>query len=262
MGQKVNPIGFRLPVTKDWKSRWFARKAQFGTLLQEDLKIRQHLHSELQNAAVSKVIIERFARRIRITIFTGRPGVILSGRFNQAPPTGPQRRGSGDDQDRGAKKGAGIDKIKTSLAKITGDQEVILEIKEIKQAEVDAQLVSESIAQQLVRRIAFRRAMKRAIQTAMQLGADGIKVRCSGRLNGAELARTEQYKDGKVPLHTLRANIDYGFSEAHTLAGLIGIKVWICKPQNWEDTKNASDAKTRRAPKGAARRPRGNRDQQ
>jgi small subunit ribosomal protein S3 len=261
VGQKVNPIGFRLPVTKDWKSRWFARKAQFGTLLQEDLKIRAHLHTELQNAAVSKVVIERFARRIRITIFTGRPGIILSGRFSATAPTGPQRRGDAD-QDRGAKKGAGIDKIKDSLAKITGDKEIILEIKEIRQAEVDAQLVAESIAQQLVRRIAFRRAMKRAIQTAMQLGAEGIKVRCSGRLNGAELARTEQYKDGKVPLHTLRANIDYGFSEAHTLAGLIGVKVWICKPQNWEDTKNASDAKTRRAPTGAARRPRGTRDQQ
>ena len=260
MGQKVNPIGFRLPVTKDWKSRWFARKAQFGTLLQEDLKIREHLHSELQSAAVSKVVIERFGRRIRITIFTGRPGVILSGRFGQAAPTGPQKRG--DDQERGSRKGAGIDKIKTGLAKITGDKEIILEIREIKQAEIDAQLVAESIAQQLVRRIAFRRAMKRAIQTAMQLGAEGIKVRCSGRLNGAELARTEQYKDGKIPLHTLRANIDYGFAEAHTLAGLIGIKVWICKPENWEDTKHGHDAKTRKAPKGAARRPRGNREPQ
>jgi len=128
--------------------------------------------------------------------------------------------------------------------------------------EVDAQLVSDSIAQQLIRRIAFRRAMKRAIQTAMEKGADGIRIRCSGRLNNAELARTEQYKDGKVPLHTLRADIDYGFSEAETLTGLIGIKVWICKPQNWEETKNAFNAKTRRSPKGAARRPRGNRESQ
>ena len=148
------------------------------------------------------------------------------------------------------------------LGKLVGDKEGLVEIKEIRCAEIDAQLVSETVAQQLVKRIPFRRAMKRAIQTAMGSGAEGIKIRCAGRLNGAELARTEQYKDGKVPLHTLRANIDYGFSEAHTLAGLIGIKVWICKPQNWEDTKNASDAKTRRAPKGAARRPRGNREQQ
>ncbi len=260
MGQKVNPIGFRLPVTKDWKSRWFAGKTQFGLLLQEDLKIREHISSELQSAAVSKVIIERFGRRVRVTIFSGRPGIIISGRFGQA--TAPASRGQDNAADKGAKRGAGLDKLKASLAKITGDKEILLDIKEVRQPEVDAQLVSENIAQQLVKRIAFRRAMKRAIQTAMQLGAEGIKIRCSGRLNGAELARTEQYKDGKVPLHTLRANIDYGFSEAHTLAGLIGIKVWICKPQNWEDTKNASDAKTRRAPKGAARRPRGNREQQ
>jgi small subunit ribosomal protein S3 len=261
VGQKVNPIGFRIPVTKDWKSRWFAGKTQFGPLLQEDLKIREHVSSELQNAAISKVVIERFGRRVRVTIFSGRPGIIISGRFGPASaPGGP--RGQERGADRGARRGAGLDKLKTSLAKITGDKEVLLDIKEVRQPELDAQLVAENVAQQLVRRIAFRRAMKRAIQTAMQLGADGIKIRCSGRLNGAELARTEQYKDGKVPLHTLRANIDYGFSEAHTLAGLIGVKVWICKPQNWEDMKNASDAKTRRSPKGAARRPRGNREQQ
>ncbi|MGI5924934.1 MAG: 30S ribosomal protein S3 [Lentisphaerae bacterium] len=260
MGQKVNPIGFRIPVTKDWKSRWFAGKTQFGPLLQEDLKIREHINSELQGAAVSKVLIERFGRRVRVTIFSGRPGIIISGRFGQAG--GPAGRGQDGAGDRSAKRGAGLDKLKASLAKIAGDKEILLDIKEVRQPEVDAQLVAESVAQQLVKRIAFRRAMKRAIQTAMQLGAEGIRIRCSGRLNGAELARTEQYKDGKVPLHTLRANIDYGFSEAHTLAGLIGVKVWICKPQNWEDTKNASDAKTRRSPKGAARRPRGNREQQ
>ncbi|MBR4369979.1 MAG: 30S ribosomal protein S3, partial [Victivallales bacterium] len=161
-----------------------------------------------------------------------------------------------------AKRGAGLDKIKEILAKIVGDKEVLVEVKEIRCVEVDAQLVSETVAQQLVKRVAFRRAMKRAIQTAMESGAEGIKIRCAGRLNGAELARTEQYKEGKVPLHTLRANIDYGFSEAHTLAGLIGVKVWICKPQNWEDTKNANDAKTRRSSKGTARVPGGNRKQQ
>ncbi len=259
MGQKVNPIGFRLPVTKDWKSRWFARKAQFGPLLQEDLKIREHLTKELSGAAVSKIVIERFAKRVRVTIFTARPGIIMSGKFG----TGPAKpEVSADGKPERPRRGAGIDKIKDMLGKLVGDKEVLVEIKEIRCAEIDAQLVSETVAQQLVRRIPFRRAMKRAIQTAMGSGAEGIKIRCAGRLNGAELARTEQYKDGKVPLHTLRANIDFGFSEAHTLAGLIGVKVWICKPQNWEDTKNANDAKTRRAQKGSARVPGGNRKQQ
>ena len=253
MGQKVNPIGFRLPVTKDWKSRWFARKAQFGPLLQEDLKIREKLTKELSTAAVSKIVIERFAKRVKVTIFTGRPGIILSGKFAQAPGAAPAEK---------PKKAAGIDKIKDLLSGITGDKEILVEIKEVRQPEVDAQLVAEAVAQQLMKRVAFRRAMKRAIQTAMDGGAEGIKIRCAGRLNGAELARTEQYKDGKVPLHTLRANIDFGFCEAHTLAGLIGVKVWICKPQNWEETKNASDAKTRRTQKGSARYSRREREQQ
>ncbi len=258
MGQKVNPIGFRLPVTKDWKSRWFARKVQFGPLLQEDLRIREQLATKLKNASVSKVLIERFGKRIRVTIYTSRPGVIVSGNFAQQPGVREDRSARRGDN----RKGAGLDEIKAMLTKIAPDKEILLEIKEIRVPEVDAQLVSDSIAQQLMRRIAFRRAMKRAIQTAMEKGAEGIRIRCSGRLNNAELARTEQYKDGKVPLHTLRANIDYGFSEAETLTGLIGIKVWICKPQNWEETKNAFNAKTRKAPKGAARRPRGNREPQ
>ncbi len=261
MGQKVNPIGFRLPVTKDWKSRWFARKTQFGPQLQEDLRIRERLAKELQNASVSKVVIERFAKRVRVTIYTSRPGVIISGNFNQAIGPHEDRRAP-----RAAsaenKKGAGLDKLKEIISSIAIDKEILLEVKEVRVPEMDAQLVAEGIAQQLVRRVAFRRAMKRAIQTAMEKGADGVRVRCSGRLNGAELARTEQYKDGKVPLHTLRADIDYGFAEAHTLAGLIGIKVWICKPENWEDKKNAFNAQTRRSPKGAARRPRGNREPQ
>jgi small subunit ribosomal protein S3 len=258
VGQKVNPIGFRLPVTKDWKSRWFARKTQFGPLLQEDLRIREHLAEKLKNASVSKVLIERFGKRIRVTIFTSRPGVIVSGNFSQQPGVRGERSARRVD----TKKGAGLDEIKNGLSKIAPDKEILLEIKEVRVPEVDAQLVSDSIAQQLMRRIAFRRAMKRAIQTAMEKGADGIRIRCSGRLNGAELARTEQYKDGKVPLHTLRADIDYGFSEAETLTGLIGIKVWICKPQNWEETKNAINAKTRKASKGATRRTRGNREPQ
>lgn len=258
MGQKVNPIGFRLPVTKDWKSRWFARKAQFGPLLQEDLKIREKLTKELATAAVSKIVIERFAKRVKVTIYTGRPGIILSGKFAQ---NGEKAAPAGEKPEK-TKKAAGIDKIKELLSGITGDREILVDIKEVRQPEVDAQLVAEGVAQQLMKRVAFRRAMKRAIQSAMESGAEGIKIRCAGRLNGAELARTEQYKDGKVPLHTLRANIDFGFCEAHTLAGLIGIKVWICKPQNWEETKNASDAKTRRTQKGSARVPRREREQQ
>ena len=259
MGQKVNPIGFRIPLTKDWKSRWFARKKDFGTLLQEDIRIREKLTKELASAAVSKIMIERSGKRVRITIFSARPGIILGGKFNSpADAKADKERGKAKD----TKKGVGIDMIKSMVMPITKAAEVLVEVREIKQADVDAQLVAESICQQLVKRVAFRRAMKRAIQTAMEHGAEGIKVRCSGRLNGAELARTEQYKDGKVPLHTLRANIDYGFCEAHTLAGLIGVKVWICKPQNWEDTKNAINAQTRGTSKGSARQPRGNRDSQ
>lgn len=275
MGQKVNPIGFRLPVRKDWKSRWFARSKEkadanaksFGALLQEDLRIREHLDKELQNASVSKVLIERFGHRIRITIYTARPGIVISGHFDEKPerfgkrPMGPARPALGADG-KPEKRGAGLDKIKEGLKDIAQNEEILLDIKEVRAPEVDAKLVSESIAQQLERRVAFRRAMKRALQTAMERGAEGIRIRCAGRLNGAELARTEQYKEGKVPLHTLSANIDYGFTEAHTLAGLIGIKVWICKPQNWEEINNALNAKTRRAPKGAARHARGSRDAQ
>jgi small subunit ribosomal protein S3 len=236
VGQKVNPIGFRIPVTKDWKSRWFARKAQFGPLLQEDLRIRDYVKDQLQQAAISKVTIERFAKRVRVTVFSGRPGLVIG------------------------RKGSEIERLKMEIAKLTNGKEIYIDIKEIRTPELDSQLVAENIAQQLVRRVNFRRAMKRAIQTAMDMGAEGIRVRCAGRLNGAELARTEQYKDGKVPLHTLRANVDYAFAEARTLAGTIGVKVWICKPQDWEDSQNAPNAKTRKAPKGAARRPRRRRD--
>jgi len=237
VGQKVNPVGFRIPVTKDWRSRWFARKADFGPLLQEDLRIREFVHGQLKQAAVSKVTIERFANRVRVTVFSGRPGVVIG------------------------RKGAEIERLKMEISRFAEGKDIYLDIREIRTPELDATLVAESLAQQLERRIGFRRAMKRAIQTAMDMGAEGIRVRCAGRLGGAELARTEQYKDGKVPLHTLRANVDYGFAEAHTLAGLIGVKVWICKSQGWEDTDDATDAKKGKASKGSARRPRGPRDQ-
>ncbi len=232
MGQKVNPIGFRIPVTKDWQSRWFARKADFGPLLHEDLRIRSFVKNELKQAAVSKVTIERFAKRLRVTVFSGRPGLVIG------------------------RRGAEIDRLKFEISRMSGGKEIYLDIREVRNPELDAQLVAESIAQQLERRINFRRAMKRAIQTAMDMGAVGIRVRCAGRLNGAELARCEQYKDGKVPLHTLRANIDYGFTEANTLAGAIGVKVWICRGETSEDSHDATDAKTRKAPKGAAKGPR------
>ena len=269
MGQKVNPIGFRLPVRKDWKSRWFARSRgdgvtaskSFGDTLLEDVHIRERLEQELKNAAVSRIIIERFGHRVRITIFTARPGIVISGHFEEKlSPREARDAAKADAKESKEKRSAGLDKLKEIIKGIAKDEEILVDVKEVHAPEMDAKLVSESIAQQLERRVAFRRAMKRAIQTAMERGAEGIRIRCAGRLNGAELARTEQYKEGKVPLHTLSANIDYGFTEAHTLAGLIGIKVWICKPQNWEDKNNAPNAKTRRAPKGATRNARGSRD--
>lgn len=230
MGQKVNPIGFRLPVTKNWQSRWFARKNDFGGMLHEDLRIRDYVKGQLRNAAVSKVEIERFANRIRITVHSGRPGLVIG------------------------KRGSEIERLKSEVTKRCGGKEIYIDIKEVRSPEVDAQLVAENVAQQLERRVSFRRAMKRAIQTAMDQGADGIRIRCAGRLGGAELARTEQYRDGKVPLHTLRANVQYGFAEGETMAGKIGVKCWICKPEGMEESKNATNAKTRKASKGAARR--------
>ena len=231
MGQKVNPVGFRIPVTKAWHSRWFANKQEFGHLLQEDLRIREYVEKELRQAAVAKVEIERFANRVRVTVHSGRPGLVIG------------------------RKGAEIERIKGDLTQICSDKEVYLDIHEIRQPELNAQLVAENVAQQLERRIGFRRAMKRALQTAMELGAEGIKIRCAGRLGGSELARVEQYKDGKVPLHTLRANVGYGFAEARTMAGAIGVKVWICRSDS-EDDDNATDAKKGKAPKSPARRSR------
>lgn len=204
MGQKVNPNGLRVAVNKDWRSRWFAGKKEFGDLLHEDIEIRKMVKTRLKDAAVPEVIIERYANRARVTVFTARPGIVIG------------------------RKGADIEKLKEEIAKKTG-KEVYVEIREVKDPDTTAQLVAENIAVQLERRVSFRRALKRAVQLAMDLGALGIKVRVAGRLGGAELARTEGYKEGKVPLHTLRANIQYGFTEAHTVAGKIGVKVWICR---------------------------------
>lgn len=204
MGQKTNPTGFRIAVTKDWRSKWYAEKREFGKLLTEDRKIRDILKRKLESASVPKIQIERAATRCRITIFTARPGVVIG------------------------RKGAEIDKLKEELSKMTG-KEIYVDIQEVKSPEIDAQLVAENIALQLERRISFRRAMKKAVQVAMDFGATGIKVRCAGRLGGAELARVESYHQGSVPLHTLRANIDYGFAEAKTVYGKLGIKCWICK---------------------------------
>lgn len=203
MGQKTNPIGLRLSLNKDWRSRWYAPKSEFSKLLAEDAKIRQLLKTKLESASVPHINIERAGSRCRVTIFTARPGLVIG------------------------RKGAEIDKMKEELSKMTG-KEVYVEIQEVKRPEMDAQLVAENIALQLERRVSFRRAMKRSIQVVMDAGAQGVKIRCSGRLGGAELSRSENYHQGRVPLHTLRANIDYGFAEAQTLYGKIGVKCWVC----------------------------------
>lgn len=205
MGQKVNPIGLRVAVNKDWRSRWFAPKRDFGRLLIEDGKIRELVMKRLQNAAVSEVLIERYANRVRVNICTARPGIVIG------------------------RKGQDIDRIRAELSKMTGGKEIYIEIHEVKNPDTNAQLVAENIAVQIERRVSTKRAIKRAIKLAMDLGAQGIKVKVGGRLGGAEISRSEWYKEGKIPLHTLRANIDYGFVEAATTAGKIGIKVWVCK---------------------------------
>ena len=204
MGQKSNPIGLRLQINRTWDSRWFAEGADYGRLLLEDLKIRKYIMETLPQAAISKVVIERPAKLCRISIFAARPGVIIG------------------------KKGSDIEKLRKTLGSMTSS-DVSLNIVEIRKPEIDAKLVAQGIADQLERRIAFRRAMKRAVQSAMRLGADGIRVACGGRLGGAEIARAESYREGRVPLHTLRANLDYATAEAHTAYGVCGVKVWVFK---------------------------------
>ncbi len=202
MGQKIHPIGFRLPVTRAWSSRWFANNRNFSQMLAEDLNVRDYLKKKLKNAAVARILIERPAKNARITIYSARPGVVIG------------------------KKGEDIEALKLELAKRLGVP-VSVNIEEIRKPEIDAQLIADSITQQLEKRIMFRRAMKRAMQNAMRLGAQGIKIMSSGRLNGIEIARCEWYREGRVPLHTLKADIDYGFSEAKTTYGVIGVKCWV-----------------------------------
>ena len=227
MGQKVNPIGFRLGINRGWDSIWFARKGDYGKFLIEDYKIRQYIKKNIQNSGVSEIIIERSGKKCSVFIHTSRPGFVIG------------------------KKGSDIEKIKVKISKIT-QSEVSVNIKEIKKPELNAYLVAENISQQLVKRIAYRRAMKRAMQSAMRLGAKGIKVTLSGRLAGNEIARSEWLREGSIPLHTLRANLDYAESEALTTYGIIGVKVWIYKgeiflkdvnKQKMERTKNASTSK-------------------
>ncbi len=235
MGQKVNPIGLRLGINRTWDSRWYANTGEYGRLLHEDMAIRKMLMETLKQAAISKVVIERPHRKCRVSIHSGRPGVVIG------------------------KKGADIDKLRKQIAKMT-DSEVAINIVEVRKPEVDATLVAESIAQQLERRVAFRRAMKRSMQSAMRLGAEGIKVTCSGRLGGAEIARIETYREGRVPLHTLRADVDYGTATAVTAYGTCGVKVWIFKGEILEHDPMASEKRAtddggrsqgRRAPEAA-----------
>ncbi len=205
MGQKVHPIGFRLRYTKDWNSRWYAKK-DYATLFHEDLKLRKYIKEKLYHAGVGRVEIERAAKQVRVNIYTARPGIIIG------------------------KKGAEIDKLKNDLQKMI-NKNIYLNIREIRKAEMEAQLVAENVALQLERRVAFRRAMKKSVMSALRFGAKGIKIQCAGRLAGAEMARTEWYREGRVPLHTLRADIDYGLAEALTTYGLIGVKVWVFKDE-------------------------------
>jgi len=205
MGQKIHPIGFRLSVNKNWTSKWYSNTKNFSALLLKDIEVRDYLKKKLAGAGVSKIIIERPAKNAKITIYTARPGVVIG------------------------KKGEDIEALRTELKKRMGLPDVGLNIEEVRKPEIDAQLIADSITQQLEKRIMFRRAMKRAMQNAMRLGAQGIKIMSAGRLNGIEIARSEWYREGRVPLHTLRAEIDYGTSEALTTYGLIGVKVWVYK---------------------------------
>ncbi|ESS13717.1 MAG: 30S ribosomal protein S3 [Burkholderiaceae bacterium] len=228
MGQKINPTGFRLAVSRNWASRWYASNRDFAGMLAEDIKVREYLKIKLKNASVSRVLIERPAKNARITIFSARPGVVIG------------------------KKGEDIEKLKKELTLKLGVP-VAVNIEEVRKPEIDAKLIADSITQQLEKRIMFRRAMKRAMQNAMRMGAQGIKIMSSGRLNGIEIARREWYREGRVPLHTIRADIDYGTSEAKTTYGIIGVKVWVYKG----DTLGRNDAPVAAEPRDDERRPRG-----
>ncbi|HEY5732894.1 MAG TPA: 30S ribosomal protein S3 [Methyloceanibacter sp.] len=229
MGQKVNPVGLRVGVNRTWDSRWFAGRGEYGRLLHEDMKMRDHIMQQRRQAGIAKVVIERPHKKCRVTVHTARPGVLIG------------------------KKGADIEKLRKKVMKLT-KSDVVINIVEIRKPELDAQLVAESIAQQLERRVAFRRAMKRAVQSAMRLGAGGIRINCSGRLGGAEIARMEWYREGRVPLHTLRADVDYGVATAFTTYGTCGVKVWIFKGEIMEHDPMAQDKKMAEGEAGRPRR--------
>ena len=221
MGQKVNPTGLRVMVNKNWGSRWFSEKKEFGTLLNEDLMIKKIVKEKLKNAAVASIVIERYANRVRVNVYTARPGIVVG------------------------RKGQDIEKIRADLSQKTG-KEIYIEIHEVRNPDTNAQLVAEGIATQLERRISTKRAMKRAMQTALEIGADGIKVKVSGRIGGADMSRIEWYKEGKIPLHTFKAPIEYGFAEASTPAGIIGVKVWICRNEE-KESRSRRPSRPRRA---------------
>jgi small subunit ribosomal protein S3 len=222
MGQKTNPIGFRLAVNKEWRSKWYASRKEFPQFLSSDIKIRAYVKEKLRLAAVSKVIIERAWNSVRVTIHTARPGIVIG------------------------RKGAEIETMTNDISKLADGKAVKIDIVEIKNADLDAQLVAENIAMQIERRISFRRAMKKTIQITMEQGADGIRVRCAGRLGGAEISRAEWYREGKIPLHTLRTPIDYGFAEARTTYGIIGIKCWICKGDKANENREGGEPRRER----------------
>ncbi len=204
MGQKVHPTGFRLGIIRPWNSKWYAEKSQYSEWLHEDLAIKDHIYSNLRDTGISNIEIERMASKVKVTIHTAKPGIVIG------------------------KRGSGIDALKKDLQGLS-EGEIFVNVQEVRKPELDAQLVAEGIAQQLLRRVSFRRAMKKSVQTAMKFGAQGIRVHCAGRLGGADMTRREWYLEGRVPLHTIRADIDYGFAEAKTTYGVIGVKVWICK---------------------------------
>ncbi|HEX5957840.1 MAG TPA: 30S ribosomal protein S3 [Hyphomicrobiaceae bacterium] len=235
MGHKVNPVGLRVGLNRTWDSRWFAARAEYGRLLLEDRTIRNHILAQQRQAGISKVVIERPHRKCRVTVHTARPGVLIG------------------------KKGADIEKMKNELSRLTSS-EVHLNIVEVRKPEIDATLVAEGIAQQLERRVAFRRAMKRAVQSALRLGAQGIRINVAGRLGGAEIARTEWYREGRVPLHTLRADVDFGYGLARTAYGVIGVKVWIYKGEIMENDPMAAERRALEMQEGGGGRRREDRE--